>query len=306
MKTLAFFFVVSAQAALFGADDRVAMTPSSPHREQARATAVAVLSSLIGPSEKKLGTYKLDADSLSGFLCEDERFSKDPSLSYACSGFLVAPDLLVTAGHCMVNTGESRHDTDKYCAAYGWLFDYQASAEGHVALDGIPAENYVKCKEVIYAVRDERAPFRDFALVRLEHPVAGRKPFPMAAVAKGDSLSMIGYPFGSPQKLSWHGRVKLDDPQRPSFLTTLDAFEGNSGSVVFNARGEAVGILVAGTPSANTVKDIGKQCDRYNRCDENGENCVAPDNDTSLFPGYQGVGSEVQRIDAIQDLLKTL
>jgi hypothetical protein len=267
---------------------------------------VAVLSTLIEPSAAKPGTLRLLTERLDDFVCRDERFASDPTLPYACSGFLVAPDLLVTAGHCMVNAGESRHDTDLYCGAYGWLFDYRAGDDGAVALDGIPRENFVKCREVIYAVRDEKAPWRDYALVRLERAVPDRTPFPLAAAAPapGEKLTMLGHPFGTPLKASPGARVTLDDPARASFLTTLDAFEGNSGSVVLNERGEAVGILVGGTPSANTVKDEAQGCERYNRCDENGRACSADDPDPSVLPGWQGVGSEVARIAPIAELLK--
>jgi hypothetical protein len=140
----------------------------------ARATAIAVLASLV--SEGAPGKWKLEVDSSSSFLCRNERFSQDPFLSYSCTGFLVGPDLIATAGHCMVNTGESRHETDTYCQAFSWLFDFRFSSSGKLNLDEVPAENLYRCKEVIYAVKDEKAPFRDFALVRLERPVVGRTP----------------------------------------------------------------------------------------------------------------------------------
>ena len=44
----------------------------------------------------------------------------------------------------------------------------------------------------------------------------------------------------------------------------------------------------------------------YNRCDESGEHCAEPDKETSIFPGYMGVGSEVQRIGPVADLMREL
>ncbi|MGZ3650432.1 MAG: trypsin-like serine peptidase [Bdellovibrionota bacterium] len=301
-------FSLSAQAAIFGADNRSSVTPGSAYYETGKAVAVAVLSSLIEPSTAVPGTLQLTTDPLTDLVCSDEHLAKQPSLSYSCSGFLVAPDLMVTAGHCMVNTGESKDEPGMYCDAYGWLFDYQNDAKGDTKLDGIPAANYYKCRRIVYAIREEAPPYRDYALVQLERPVTGRKPFPIstAPLALGDRLAMIGFPFGTPMTVSPGGRVTLNNPARPTFLTSLSAFEGNSGSVVFNDKREAVGILVGGTPSANLVDDKAKSCQRYNRCDENGRNCTENDKDTSVFPGYQGIGSEVQRIAPIAELLKQL
>lgn len=299
-------FSASAQGAIFGTDDRVPLLPTSPLKELGRATAVAVLSANIEPDEATPGTYKIDAGTLDGYLCPNERFSKDQSLSYSCSGFLVAPDLMVTAGHCMSNTGEVKDEPEMYCAAYGWLFDYQQDANGQIQARGIPADKYYKCKKIVFAVKDEAAPFRDFALVQLDRPVVGRTPLKIAdpAVKVSGSLQMIGYPMGTPMKLSPNARVLFDEPTRQSFVTNLDAFEGNSGSAVLNQRGEAVGILVGGTPALSTFRREGEQCERYNRCDDEGQNCVVPDKDTGAFPGFQGTGSEVQRIAPVLELLK--
>jgi len=309
MKTpliLALFISLPTHAAIFGSDDRVPLLPTSPLRELGRATAVAVLSANIEPDDATPGTYKIDAGTLDGYLCPGERFEKDQSLSYACSGFLVAPDLMVTAGHCASNTGETRDEPAMYCEAFGWLFDYQQNAKGEIQARGIPADKYYKCKKIIFAVRDETAPFRDFALVQLDRPVLGRTPLKIADVTEkvSGALHMIGYPMGTPMKLTSNARVLLDDPTRQSFVTTLDAFEGNSGSAVLNARGEIVGILTGGTPAQSTYRREGEQCERYNRCDDQGQNCLLPDKDTGAFPGFQGTGSEVQRIAPVLELLK--
>ena len=53
-------------------------------------------------------------------LCKSERFSDQPS-AVSCSGFLVGPDLLVTAGHCI--------QTQKDCDDVSWVFDYKVKSE---------------------------------------------------------------------------------------------------------------------------------------------------------------------------------
>lgn len=279
----------------------MAITPTSSLYSYARSTAVAVLSANFSIESGKLN---LDLDSLSDLVCRDQRFSKDPSLSYACTGFLVAPDLIATAGHCMVNTGESRHETDTYCEAFSWLFDYQSNILGQFDAANISSSKLYRCKEVIYAINESSSPFRDFALVRLDRPVKDRKPLSLNtnAVISGP-LSMIGYPLGSPAKLSRGASILLNNPARQSFITNLDAFEGNSGSPVFNRKMEVIGILIAGNPFPSLIPDKRTTCERYNVCNEKGENCRVPDTTSATQAGFQKNGSEVQRIEPLKKLI---
>lgn len=290
-------FTLPSFAALFGVDDRVSIRPGTPGYELSRSTAVAVLSSNIEPTAT--GSFRLLVDKIDEWFCPTVRFAKQPSLSYACTGFLVGPDLIATAGHCMVNTGESRNETETYCKSFSWLFDYNETLNP----ESVNPENHYTCKRVIYAVKDERAPFRDYALVQLSRPVTGRAipKLNSAPLRSTDVFSMIGHPFGLPSKLSRNARVLKNDLSRGSFLTNLDAFEGNSGSPVFNSKNEVVGILVGGTPSMNTVTT--GRCEVLNKCSDQGTSCLQPDTNTSVFPGYQGVGSEVQRIFPVTELL---
>lgn len=291
-------------AAIFGVDDRVSVAPGSFKSDLARSTAVGVLAPLV--EESSPGRLRLQVDRASSFLCSDQRFADETSLAYACSGFLVAPDLLVTAGHCMVNGGETRDEEGMYCEAYQWLFDYAHDAEGKVPVDGLPAENLYRCKKIIYAVSDEGAPWRDYALIQLDRPVAGRKPLRLASgpLPKSSRLHMIGHPLGLPAKVSRGARVLVDQPERQSFITTLDAFEGNSGSAVFNSKDEVVGILIGGTPTTGLIDDRAASCGRVNTCREDGTGCDVPERDTAVFAGFQRIGSEVQRIAPLEALIR--
>jgi len=283
-------------AAIFGTDDRLAVFPNSPLAPVARSTAIAVLSANF--TRNPNGTIDLDTDAMADFLCADEKFSTDPSLSYSCTGFLVAPDVLVTAGHCMVNIGEDRNETETYCQAFAWLFDYQPGMNGVTTTKGLSGANLYGCKQVVYAIHEEKAPFRDYAVVQLDRPVRDRAPLKMAGgdVTVGESVSMIGYPFGTPAKFSSHARILLNASTESNFITNLDAFEGNSGSPVFNSNQEVIGILVGGTPVEAFRQDPVKSCQRYNVCRDDGTGCAVPDQNTSAIPDFQATGSIVQRI----------
>jgi V8-like Glu-specific endopeptidase len=299
---------IAAQAAIFGADNRHPLTETSPASKIARSTAIAVLSSNF--SINKTGRIDLDNDRMTN-LCKDEPMFNEPSLSYSCTGFLIAPDLLVTAGHCVyaVNSEheELKHETKLACEAFSWLFDFQRLNSSEAETKDLNSDRLFHCKEIIYARQTQSAPFLDYALIQLDRPALGRTPFKLASqsVVVGTPVAMLGFPFGTPMKYTDSARVTLDNPLRDSFLTSLDAFEGNSGSPVFNTAREIVGILVGGTPMDNTYNDPKLDCERVNRCTENGSVCNASDSASVIkqLPGYQGVGSEVQRIQPIIDLI---
>lgn len=296
VTTVLMFSSVSASAGIFGVDDRVAITPFAPDYQLSRSTAVAVLGTII--TESSPGKFQIESDSSSGFLCKDEKFYNKPSISYACSGFLVAPDLLVTAGHCMVNFGEVRNERGMYCESYSsWVFGYSADKAGNTNTTAIPADNHYKCKQIIYAVSDD---VNDYALIQLDRPVKNRRPLELLTTPVSDTsrLKMIGHPLGLPAVLSRNAKIVKNDPALQSFSTTLDAFMGNSGSAVFNQNNKVVGILISGTPANNLYADKKNSCERHNRCNENGKDCVLPDEDG------KDASSEVQRLEPLIKLIE--
>jgi V8-like Glu-specific endopeptidase len=307
MKALILFLTLSlglpTWAAIYGENSIKPITLGSKSRagRLARSVAVAVLSANI--EESAPGFLRLLPDTAPA-LCKGEALSSEPSLYYACSGFLVGPDLIATAGHCMVNTGEDRNETETYCEAFSWLFDYQVDAHGKLETERIPEERHYKCKQVIYAISESEFPYRDFALVQLDRPVKDRKPFKLSAKKQPwwMPLSTIGFPLGTPAKFSTGAHILINNDSRPSFITNLDGFEGNSGSVVVNSKDEAVGIFIGGVPAGSTVEDKVNSCERLNRCDDKGQNCLDPEKPTD-YPNFQGYGTEVTRIQYIIDLI---
>lgn len=291
----------AAHADIFGRDDRSDVRPGGRSYQMSRSVAVGVINSIWEDFEN--GFSELFADPMDEIVCKDERFSGQTSVAYACTGFLVGPDLLVTAGHCGVNTGEVRNSSENYCEAYTWMFDYYA----HTNLRRVPQKNIFKCKEIIYAVQMEVDGFTyDFTLLRLDREAVGRTPFKLAKnpVLLNDEVTMLGHPMGMPMKLTDNAHVFKTDVGR-SFYTNLDAFAGNSGSPVFNKNKEVVGVLVAGNPAQATYQDPIKKCGRYNKCDDEGKNC-----NTLLINeedrGFPYTFSEVQSIEFYRDLIEPL
>lgn len=95
-------FSLSASAAIFGTDDRV--QPSGAFRALARSTALQVPLNFVSEGNGKLDLdFSALSDRSNYNFCSDEPFASEKVSPIACTGFLVAPDLLVTAGHCAVN-----------------------------------------------------------------------------------------------------------------------------------------------------------------------------------------------------------
>ncbi|MAX66773.1 MAG: hypothetical protein CME66_07530 [Halobacteriovoraceae bacterium] len=209
-------------------------------------------------------------------VCETERFANQPTI-VDCTGFLVAPDLLVTAGHCATAMFKEARDEKTFeCERNDWVFDYQIDKKGPLNLRKIPKENIYSCKKVVYARYEE---LDDFAIIQLDRKVIGRKPLKLAAkkVKSKQGIFVLGHPTGLPLKYADSANVfgVFDN----FFSTNLDTFGGNSGSPVFNQETlEVEGILVRGdTDYVVAFKDDGTHCMKVNRCNGSRMNCIEDD-----------------------------
>lgn len=167
-------------------------------------------------------------------VCEKERFSNQVTLP-RCSGFLVAEDILVTAGHCVTSMSD--------CTNFRWVFDYTAGTSK------IKKSDVYKCKEVI-GRKQTLGLFatKDYAVIRLDRKAEDREPLKFrkrGSVKKNDEIVVIGHPSGLPTKIADGAQVTKE--RFNFFHANLDTYGGNSGSAVFNKKtGEVEGILIQG------------------------------------------------------------
>lgn len=184
-------------------------------------------------------------------LCKDEPFYSQPNAA-TCSGFLVGPDLLATAGHCI---------SDFDCSSNVFVFDYKMAGPGQNPTSTV-VDNVYSCKRV---VARELTRKQDYALVQLDRPVVGRTPLVLSRTPakEGDALVLIGHPSGLPTKIAGGASVRKNE--EGYFVANTDSYGGNSGSAVFNAQTlEIVGILVRG--EEDFKYDNSNQCTRSNYC----------------------------------------
>jgi hypothetical protein len=225
----------------------------------AETTAVLVSADdidLSNPGNVRLGAETLEAYATA---CPDERFIGQPTPGW-CSGTLIAPDLVLTAGHCVVDEDDCR-DTRL-------VFGFHMITEN--SLETITAADVYACASLEVQAEGDM----DYEIIRLDRVAAGRIPAPVsgnpAALPIGQDLLVAGYPDGLPLKIGDGGWVRDNRPDtRDYFVANLDTFEGNSGSGVFLAStGELVGILMAGDTDFSWDPVAG--CNRVNRCPDNG------------------------------------
>ncbi len=170
-------------------------------------------------------------------LCREEPFYEQGSGAF-CSGSLVAPDVIMTAGHCV--------PSPKDCAGIKFVFGFAIKVKG-VPPDSVPESEVYGCRELIG--RAQVSDGADWALVRLDRKVAGHAPLKLdltGRIAPKTEVLVIGHPAGLPTKIAGGARVR--DASNPGFFTAnLDTYGGNSGSAVFDsATGLVEGILVRG------------------------------------------------------------
>lgn len=232
-----------------------------------------------------IGRYILKTDTLgkSRNLCPGERFREQPVGSF-CSGVLVGNDLVLTAGHCVLDMED--------CAGTMVVFGFRAEGPGDPGRGNIPSGEVYRCVGIVKRslTGEADAPIPppgqiygpDYALIRLDRRVAGHLPLKVNRSGKildGASVFAIGHPSGLPQKTAFAGRVRDSSPAA-YFLADLDTFGGNSGSPVFNRYTQMIeGILVRGDSDYETTP---AGCDR-----------------AVVYPQSEGGGEGVTRVSEV-------
>jgi hypothetical protein len=222
---------------IYGADDREELVEQSdPEIRKIARSIIALIdpadaASLLDASDEDGGvaTHRLA-------LCDGERFASEPSLA-RCTGFLVAEDMLVTAGHCF-ETGDA---CDRFRYVTGFAIGDDAAVGPNVAER--------RCREIVareVGVLDDGSTV-DYAVVALRPSpesaaVAVQQSDRVAEV--GQAVSSFGFPSGFPLKIDRNGRVV--ESGDTNFRALVDAFDGSSGSPLVGDDQRVLGFLVRG------------------------------------------------------------
>lgn len=240
---------------IYGNDDRedVVNVYDNLWVDKSRSTAGMITSSAL--SLLSTGDYKVIGKTLveRGW-CSSERFANQITAP-TCTGFLIAPDVLVTAGHCVSKSSD--------CRNYKWAFDIKIPTLTDTTAI-IPKSSVYGCKSILYTVNSSSTK-DEYAMIRLDRKVLDRPALEIrqtGKIADNASLVLIGHPKGLPTKIAGGANVRSNTPTR-YFVTNTDSYAGNSGAPVLDAvTGVVEGILVRGesdyitTPTGCYISNI--------------------------------------------------
>ena len=266
-NTFALDYLPYKNKVIYGDDNRKLMSEVSDKEFELGKAVLAQIARyrVIESSDEKV---RIEAKTLEKALnyCPEEKFSDKPLVS-SCSGFLVGPDLLLTAGHCLKDKSG--------CQNNFWVLDYD---DKELNFDGesitFSSEKIVHCQEILALnAPSSSAPATslDYALIRLDKKITDRKPLKLRRVGKADptiGLTVIGHPLGLPKIQTDKGLLR-NNLLNNIFTINSDTFSGNSGSpVIENSFGFVEGILIRGDRDFSL--DIDTNCNRSFHCENAG------------------------------------
>ncbi len=322
---LVFIFLVgiqfNAHAIIFGTDNRVDVIRDA-YKNKFLAPAIAMsFGQPYAVPQKDSDLFNLDfypaADSFNVGLCAEEKFSKQYANWLNCTGFLVADDVMVTAGHCLmfnhngVKPALVEDGMTSMCSDFDWLFDFTAKGNGQVSITDYSQSQTARCAKVIYAeitpdIIEKNGKIvgeygLDFSIIKLDRLFPNRQvlKFANTAVMQKQRVFAVTYPSGLPMKVAYNARV-LENQFANFFTTDLDISSGSSGGPVFNLQNEVVGIVVRGSPGEDYIWDKKRECAMSYVCKELGKGDCSAD-----VAGYP-IGTHVQKIDPIVKKLREL
>ncbi len=258
---------------IYGLDDRHDLFEETNPliRQLAQSTVAIINTSDLSPQAN--GSVIVNTRTLGEAqgLCPEERFREQDTAPF-CSGFLISPDTIVTAGHCVSDESD--------CAQISVAFGFSLNTAGS-SVKTLERNEIYKCARIIHAEVPKRIPLPkpipdqsttipsgpDFSIFTLDRPVRGHQPLKWRNTGTPELSSdvfVIGHPSGLPTKVAGGAKIRKLNP--PAYFTTnLDTYGGNSGSPVFAQNTlEVEGILVRG--GSDYVYQSEQRCRASVRC----------------------------------------
>ena len=164
-----------SQRAIYGVDDRRDLYQVTESELCEVADSVVALVAVSDLRQRRDGRHKLSTTRYRDdyALCPSEPFFTQP-LGCDCTGFLVAPDIIATAGHCVRSM--RRLNRVRFVFGFDMLDPKRARTE-------FPSNDVYQGVSILAREENEDTG-ADWALVRLARPVRGREPLRFRASGK--------------------------------------------------------------------------------------------------------------------------
>lgn len=227
-----------------------------------RSTVAIIPSDFISEKNHQTAIIQTAKPKDSHKICSNERFANQDAAA-DCTGYLVAPDIILTAGHCIESLSE--------CKKSRFVFDFALYTANDLYYE-VSKEKIFDCDRLLYTNNpDFTKGGPDLAVIRLTKPV-NRPTLQLeyqSTIRENDGVFILGHPLGLPLKYAGDAEVLRID-SKSVLRCDVDAYTGNSGSPVFNASSYKIeGMLISGED--DFIEEKGK-CSRSKIC-KRGDEC---------------------------------
>lgn len=194
-------------------------------------------------------------NTVNGRMCAGQRFASQAAIPANCTGFIVGPRHIATAGHCFAA------DALGSCSAASVVFRWRKDSAGTNPNPAILLEHIYDCSSIL---RDGTAEGEDWTVFEVDRNITSSAATPRGPLAFANGPTSLGTLVNIPSHFAglatkWNSDVITDLPSAssPFIRAKVDLTGGSSGAPWIDASNKVVGVFSRGpteitSPPANS------------------------------------------------------